>query len=198
MKEFLAQKFSHFEINDFSPRGSLGGAFTTFFSWALPALLFVLWAETYHPEVDFYKAAIREGLGPNLWNALGSLGIFAFGIAVVFSTLHTPAKIAKQILSNTYAIGCLTFGLLVGHWYLLPTDDLLWWQRGLFGAISGFFLILLFIYNFSVWYLGFLILDASGNKSSFLLKLEEMHWIWKISIGLVVSVLITLIFLTVI
>lgn len=138
----MSQQFSHFERSDFIPNESLKEAFTIFFAWALPAFLFVLWANTFYPEVEFYQAAINEGIGPNLWNSIGSFGLFAFGVAVIFSKFSTAALVAKQILSSTYAIGCLTFGLLVGQWcVLLSMEGMVWWQRGWFGG-SGDCLVL--------------------------------------------------------
>lgn len=197
MREFLIQRFSHFERSDLIPDENLKEAFTIFFAWALPAFLFVLWANTFYPEVKFYQAAISEGIGPNLWNAIGSFGLFAFGMAVMFSKFSTPALVAKQILTNTYAIGCLTFGLLVGQWcVLLSIEELVWWQRGLFGITSGFLLVVVFLYNLAVWYLSFLVQNEPGRKSDFLVKLEHMHWVWRAAIGLCVALLITLLFMS--
>lgn len=197
MREFLIQRFSHFERRDFIPDKSLKKAFTIFFAWALPAFLFVLWANIFYPEVKFYQAAISEGIGPNLWNAIGSFGLFAFGVAVMFSKFSTPALVAKQILLNTYAIGCLNFGLLVGQCCLSHSmEELVWWERGLFGITSGLLLVVVFLYNMAVWYLSILVQDEQGRKSYFLVKLEHMHWLWRAAIGLCVAFLITLLFMS--
>lgn len=194
---FLIQRINQFERSALIPDGSLKKAFNIFLAWAFPAFLFVMWANIFYPEVEFYKKAISEGIGPNLWNAIGSFGLFAFGVAVVFSKFATPALIAKQILSNTYAIGCLTFGLLVGQWcVILSLEELIWWQRGLFGISSGLLLIVVFLYNLAIWYLSVLVQNEAGRKSNFLAKLEHMHWVYRAAIGLCVSLLITLIFLS--
>lgn len=187
MKRYLSEEFSIFDTNDFLPREQIGGAIKVLSAWAVPAFIFVLWADTYYPNVEFYKNAITEGIGPNLWNAIGSFGLFSFGIALAFSPLKTPSLFATQLLSNTYAIGCLTFGLLVGQWCLLPFSELVWWQQGLFGVTSVFLLLLVFVYNLFVWYLSFLIHNSRIDKSKFLGKFEQLHWVWRAGIGTFLS-----------
>lgn len=197
LKEFLEQQFSHFEKADFMPKKEIKEAILVFSAWSIPAFVFVLWANRYYPDVEFYQIAISEGLGPNLWNAIGSFGLFTFGVAVIFSKFMFPATVARQILSNTYAIGCLTFGLLVGQWALLITNEgLIWWHRGLFGVTSSFLLVIVFAYNLIVWYLHYLIKNEEDYKSAFLCKLEQMHWLWRALIGLFVALTITVIFLS--
>lgn len=196
MKNFFLEKLDIFDRSDFSLGRQVWEPIYIFCMWAVPAFTFVLWANTYYPEVEFYKSAITEGIGPNLWNAIGSFGLFAFGIAVIFSSFKIPSIIAKQILSNTYAIGCLTFGLLVGQWCLLPFSQLDWWQQGLFGVTSVFLLFIVFVYNFIVWYLSFLILNTQHQKSAFLNKLDKLHWFWRVGLGSFIAVVSFLVFLS--
>lgn len=195
MRNYLSERFSVFDKSDFIPREQIWEAIYIFFAWAVPAFIFVLWANTYYPEVKFYREAITEGIGPNLWNAIGSFGLFAFGLAVVFSSFKIPSLITKQILSNTYAIGCLTFGLLVGQWCLLPFGQLVWWQQGLFGITSVFLLLVVCVYNLVVWYLSFLIQNTQHQKSAFLTKFERLHWVWRAGFGLFISGVALLVFL---
>lgn len=171
MKKFLTEKLSIFEKGDFVPGNHLWGAVTIFLAWSLPAFLFVVWADKFYPDVEFYQSAIREGVGPNLWNTIGSFGLFAFGLALSLSSFSIPSLVAKQILINTYAIGCLAFGLLVGQWYLLPFNELVWWQQGLFGVTSALLLIIVLLYNMAIWYLSFLIQNSPDKKSRFLVRL---------------------------
>tara|TARA_R110001599_G_C12276626_1_gene662548 strand:- start:7758 stop:8357 length:600 start_codon:yes stop_codon:yes gene_type:complete len=197
MKQFLSSQFSHFEKDDINPGTEIKEALFVFCAWALPAFGFVLWANKYYPDVEFYQSAISEGVGPNLWNAIGAFGFFSFGIAIVLSKLSLPAKVARHILSNTYAIGCLTFGLIVGQWCILIfNQELVWWHRGLFGVTSGFLLVIVFLYNLIVWYMYYLIKNDGDGKSPFLVKLEQMNFLWRLFIGLVVALLITVIFLS--
>lgn len=191
----ITKKFSHFQRSDFIPRDEIWEPAIIFFAWAIPAFIFVLWANTFYPDTEFYKAAINEGIGPNLWNAIGSFGVFSFGVAMMLSPFHIPSIITIKILSNTYAIGCLTFGLLVGQWCLLPFEELVWWQQGLFGVTSVLLLLVVLIYNFIVWYLSFLIQNTPEKKSNFLIKLEQMHLIWRVLFGLFISAIALLVFL---
>ncbi len=195
MRNRLTKIIGIFERSDFHPKEELWEAIIIFISWAFPSFIFVVWANAYYPEVEFYQSAINEGIGPNLWNAIGSFGLFSFGVAVAFSSFTTPSKIAKQILSNTYAIGCLTFGLLVGQWYLLPFGELVWWQQGLFGVTSVFLLAVVFAYNSVVWYLGFLIQNTEHKKSEFLIKFEKTHLFCRVGFGLFISSISLLVFL---
>ena len=78
ISNFLSSQFEHFERNDLFPETQhLSEALTIFFSWSVPAFLFVWWSSTYFPEVQFYKDAIDEGLGPHLWQVVGSFGLFS-------------------------------------------------------------------------------------------------------------------------
>jgi len=169
-----------------------------FFCWALPAFTFVIVTSSFYPDVVFYKKAITEGIGPNLWNAIGSFGLFAFGLAILLSESLLLRTIAVQILSNTYSIGCLTFGLLCGQFYALANNTSLeWWQMGLFGVTSVFLLLIVLCYNTFVWYLTFLLQNDRGDKSSFIIKLEQMSVIWRFLLGGLATVPITLLFFNV-
>ena len=195
MKDKFLDVISIFDRNDLHPKGEAWNALIVFSSWAVSSFLFVVWASTYHPENQFYQAAIDEGIGPNLWNAIGSFGLFSFGVAILTPTLRMPSSIAKTILSNTYAIGCLTFGLLVGQWVLLPYHELSWWQQGLFGITSSFLLAIVFVLNLVAWYLSFLIDNSPQKKSGFIDKLTKTHWLWRAGLGLSISGISLLVFL---
>ncbi|NAW64793.1 hypothetical protein, partial [Photobacterium halotolerans] len=113
---YVIQRFCHFERCDINPGNSYKEAISVFLAWTVPAFIFVLWASNFYPEVKLYHDAITEGIGPNLWNVIGSFGFFSFGIAMIFSNHTGPALVADKVLSNAYAIGCLNFGLLSGQW----------------------------------------------------------------------------------
>ncbi|MCO1336927.1 hypothetical protein MO867_21605 [Microbulbifer sp. OS29] len=197
MRDYIVQKFLHFEESDFVPGESLKEAIVIFLAWTAPAFLFVLWANRFYPEVEFYQAAIREGIGPNLWNVIGAFGFISFSVAVMFPQFSTPSLVSRHILSNTYAIGCLTFGLLLGQWFgFLSTDGLVWWQRGLFGVTSGFLLAIVLMLNLFVWYLGFLLTGDSGKKSSFLRKMEQLHGLIRIPLSICFAAAMIMIFLS--
>ncbi len=98
MREFLVQQFSHFELEDVYPGKELKCALFIFCAWAIPAFSFVLWAEHYYPTVEFFQSAITEGIGPNLWNALGAFGLFMLGLSIIFLNFNFPALVAEHIL----------------------------------------------------------------------------------------------------
>ncbi|WP_444927710.1 hypothetical protein ACJJI4_08310 [Microbulbifer sp. TRSA002] len=197
MRDYIVQKFHHFEESDFVPGDSIRGAIIIFLAWTVPAFLFVLWANRYYPEVEFYQAAINEAIGPNLWNAIGAFGFLSFSVAAMFPQFSTPSLVSRQILINTYAIGCLTFGILLGQWFtFLSTDDLVWWQRGLFGITSGFLLVIVLFLNLLVWYLGFLLTSDSGKKSRFLRGMEQLNGLIRIPLGLLSAAIIIWVFLS--
>ncbi|NAX47410.1 hypothetical protein CAG70_10410 [Photobacterium halotolerans] len=194
---YVIQRFCHFERCDINPGNSYKEAISVFLAWTVPAFIFVLWASNFYPEVKLYHDAITEGIGPNLWNVIGSFGFFSFGIAMIFSNHTGPALVADKVLSNAYAIGCLNFGLLSGQWcFLLSTEDLIWWQRGFFGVTSGLLMVIVFFYNFILWYLSFFVKNEHTGKSVFLTKLGQVHLGWRVSIGLTFNLIVSLIFLT--
>lgn len=198
MRRLLKEQFKHFKKQDFYPGSRIIEAVQVFMAWSVPAFLFVIWATIYHPEVTFYQEAIRQGIGPNLWHVIGSFGFFVFGIAVVFSRYSLFSVVAKKILSNTFAMGSLTFGLVFGQWCILfGQDDLIWWERGLYGITSGLLLIIFVILNFVIWYMSFLIENNGKIKSVVLIKLDQVHWIWKFILGLGFCTLITYAFFAV-
>ena len=197
MKTFLIEQFKHFEIMDVLPGKQIKEAIVVFLAWAVPAFLFVLWASVFYPEVKFYKDAITEGIGPNLWNAIGSFGFFSVGVAIIFSKYFYPSVIAERILSNTYAIGSLSFGLLLGQWsFLLTHNDLIWWKVGFFGITSGLLLVVVFFFNLFIWYLSYLIKPSNSGESDFLFKLGQMHILWRVIIGLIFCAITLVLFLS--
>ena len=196
LREHIKKEIRSFQVEDLLPskQDNIEAA-VVLSSWAIPAVLFVLWANSYYPEVEYYQKAIREGFGPNLWNAIACFGLMAFGVAISFSTFRMPARFAKKILMSAYAIGCLTFGLLVGQWFLLPLDQLVWWQRGLFGITSVFLLVVVLMYNVVLWYLGSLLYTESGDKTRFLKKVEMKSGEWRLFAGVVIFLLSVAVFL---
>lgn len=187
MKRFLINQFKFLDKKDFFPKNELWIALSIFLAWALPAFLFAVWANKFYPDNKVYHLAIKEGIGPNLWNVIGILGFFSFGIALSLSKFSVPSFIAKNLLANTYTLGSLTFGLLAGQWCFLPFDELIWWQQGLFGVTSFVLFIIFFFYNFVIWYLSFLLKRPEKNKSVFLASFNKMHWSCRIGLGLLIS-----------
>ncbi len=128
------------------------------FWWIMPAFTYV-WFVSKIARFSYLEAAILEGLGPHLWNVMGSLGIILFGFAVLFPRSKCFATGAYHILANAHAVGALAIGLLLGQLTTglasAPADIAIWrfWLIGLGGA---FMLLLVFLFNFCLWYLGYL------------------------------------------
>jgi hypothetical protein len=152
------------------------GAFVAFW-WGLPAFL-VVWCVANYPHYlpsSYLSAAISEGIGPHLWNAIGTLGLVLVGLALLFPKSKYLAKSAYQVLTNTYAIGGLSFGLLFGQLATsIASANIQQWKLWLLGVGGGFLAIQLLFLNFSLWYLGHLMVSRESGDG-FLSRVERMH-----------------------
>jgi len=184
MRQFILRQINIFDKYDFWVGRQWTEAVSVFSWWAGPAFVIVILANAYQPDSEFYQKAISEGIGPNLWNLLGSFGLFTFGLAVILPNHEWPSMVAEKILSNTYAMGCLTFGLLLGQWVLvLNTSSLIWWKTGLFGVTSGLLLVIVLFYNLVVWYLSFIIRNRHRMRSPLIIKLQQFGVLPRVAIG---------------
>ena len=139
----------------------------------------------YYPNIEFYREAIEEAIGANLWNLMGLFGIFSFGLAIVFSKEQWVAKVSRSILINTFAIGSISLGAIVGRWLsAIALVDFPLWKISLLnlGFYTGVCLVLFL--NIFIWYGAFLLQNTPNQKSNFLIKLEGMHVLWKICFGI--------------
>ena len=181
----------HFNKGDFSPRYGLAEATIIFCAWSIPAYFFVWiihWLSKYM-AAEYFNKAIAEGIGPHLWNIMGVFGFSLFGMSLMFPTSKFLSLIANRVLVNTYALGSLMFGLLLGQISSrFLTASLEKWSRWL--NVGGFFVlvfILVFGINFFAWYLSFLIYNRNG-KSLFLEKAKRMDLSCRVCFGLVVII----------
>lgn len=186
IKKIFNREFRIFTRKDFHSKDHLLEGIRIFLSWAIPAFIFVAWVNRFEPENVFYQKAITEGIGPNLWNVMGSFGCIAFGVSLFFPSCKKLTLIGRHILSNTYSMGCLTFGLLFGQWCYIPLDNLVWWQQGLFGIVSVLLLGVVVALNYLIWYLYFL-LQENEFEPNFLSKVSNMRRIARCVIGGCVS-----------
>lgn len=178
LKTYLKAQMEPFDHSAlWSPKIAKEGAWVVFW-WAIPAFALVLLVANYKeylPSV-YLEAAISEGIGPHLWNVIGTLGLVLVGVALIFPRSKFIAKSAHQILINTYAIGGLSFGLLSGQLAAaLPTAwaKVATWKAWLIGA-GGIFLVLqVLLLNFSLWYLGHL-MASRENSDGFLHRVERV------------------------
>ncbi len=146
--------------------------------WAIPAFAIVWLVDIYRENLPsvYLEAAVSEGIGPHLWNVIGTLALLLVGLAILFPRSKLLAKSAYQVLINTYAIGGLSFGLLFGQLATAlasASANVSAWKAWLMGAGSGFLAIQALLLNFSLWYLGHLM--ASREQSDgFLHRVERV------------------------
>jgi len=175
------------------------GALVVFW-WAAPSFLIVWLVADYREHVPsaYLEAAISEGIGPHLWNVIGTLGLVLVGFALLFPRSRFIARSAYQVLINTYAIGGLSFGLLFGQLATTlasATANVAAWKAWLMGAGSVFLAVQTLTLNFSLWYLGHLMASREASDG-FLHRFEGVALRLRIFAFLFLAVLpITLLFM---
>lgn len=178
MNSYLREQFLKFDRSDFSPRPELGKAATIFLAWALPAVIavtFARWRGRF-TSVEYFDRAISEGIGPHLWNVIGSVGVILFSGFILAPRTKWLVVAANNVLVNTYAIGALMFGLLFGQWAnAFASASLDRWQAWAYGAGFGFLFAVVIALNFSIWYLGYLSMPARIN-TGFAAKLSTIDF----------------------
>jgi hypothetical protein len=106
-----------------------------------------------HRPVTYLQTAIQEGIGPHIWNVFGMLGIILVGLLIAAPRQKWLAIAAHQVLQNTYALGALMFGLLLGEWICVATPE-----RALIPVIAVRLMIAIgFCLNLAIWYAAFLV-----------------------------------------
>jgi hypothetical protein len=148
------------------------------FWWALPAMLAVCVIARYkqHLPSSYLGAAISDGIGPHLWNVIGTFGLALFGLAFLLPKCKFIADSAYQVLVNAFAMGGLAFGLLAGQLITQAPDAISRlgvWQTALFATGIFVFIFELFALNFALWYLARL-MRSNGNGDGFLGRVERL------------------------
>lgn len=145
--------------------------------WAIPAFLSVWIVAHYrqHLPASYLECAINEGIGPHLWNVIGTLGLIFVGIALVFPESRFIAQSAHQILINTYAIGGLSFGLIFGQLTTsIASANIEKWKIWLMSAGAVALAIQVIFLNFSLWYLGHL-MSSRQKDDGFMHRVTKVH-----------------------
>ncbi|MCL2344847.1 MAG: hypothetical protein FWC58_03220 [Desulfobulbus sp.] len=152
--------------------------------WSIPAIAIVCLVALYREHIPsiYLEAAISEGIGPHLWNVIGTLALLLVGLAFLFPRSKLIAKSAHQVLINTYAIGGLSFGLLFGQLAMAlvsASANVTAWKVWFMGGGSVFLAILALSLNFSLWYLGHLMASREerlpqGERNCFLRRVERV------------------------
>ncbi|WGS50156.1 hypothetical protein LFL96_01210 [Paraburkholderia sp. D15] len=148
----------HFNCSDFWPGRELKQAAIVLAAWALPAIVGVVvtdWLGRYR-SVRYLQISIQEGIGPHIWNVFGVLGMVLTGFLIAVPRQKWLAIAAYQVMLNTYALGALMFGLLLGKWIcvIVPQD-----AYSLVTVTRSMFAVAIFL-NLLIWYVAFLVSPA--------------------------------------
>lgn len=168
--------------------------------WAIPAFAIVFLVDRYREHLPsvYLEAAISEGIGPHLWNVIGTLALVLVGLAFLFPRSSLVAKSAYQVLINTYAIGGLSFGLLFGQLataLVSASVNVAAWKAWLMGAGSAFLATQALLLNFSLWYLGHL-MASREQHDGFLHRVERVSLRLRVAAFMLFSALpVTLLFM---
>ena len=194
MKKFLQKQFISLSEFDFFLAEKRAEGIRIFLLWVIPSLILFYLIEKYFPHSVRLHKAIQEGIGPNLWNVIGAFGLFSFGLSIIFPHSKWILKSAKNILENTFAIGCLSIGLLIGQWFFaLNHNDLEWWKVGFWGVTSGALIFVVIVFNFCIWYLATLV---NTEKLDFMNRISKINFIWRLLIGISICFIIYAMFIT--
>lgn len=150
-----------FRSSDFWPGRMLWQAAIVPAAWALPAIAGVIvtdWLGS-HRSVKYLQTTIQEGIGPHIWNVFAVLGLMLVGMLIAAPRQKWLAVAAHQVLQNTYSLGALMFGLLLGEWICLPTSQCTF----VFIMAMGLMFAFAFCLNLTVWYVAFLVSPARLN-----------------------------------
>ncbi|HEY3536661.1 MAG TPA: hypothetical protein VGL01_04450 [Trinickia sp.] len=109
-----------------------------------------------HRSVKYLQTAIQEGIGPHIWNVFAMLGVMLVGLLIAAPRQRWLAVAAYQVLQNTYSLGALMFGLLLGEWICLSASQLTF----VFIMAAGLMFAFAFCLNLTVWYVAFLVSPA--------------------------------------
>jgi hypothetical protein len=174
VRAWVRHHMHHFKRADFWPGCELTQAAIVFAAWALPAIAGVVvteWLGNYR-SVNYLQMSIQEGIGPHIWNVFAVLGMIPVGLLIAAPRQKWFAIAAYQVLQNTYALGALMFGLLLGEWICITAP------QNTFFVVMAMTLLLVFAFclNLLIWYVAFLVsparLDTGFMRSVAQLKVQ--------------------------
>ena len=85
--------------------------------WLIPSFIFSLCSkiESNYFPTKYIKFALDEAIGSHIWNVFGTIGLFLFGMSIIFPTVKFFSKGAHHVFSNTYSMGLLAIGIMFGQ-----------------------------------------------------------------------------------
>lgn len=195
IKRLLTRQLQHFDSTDLDLWPLWRRAAVIFVSWAAPAFCFVLFSHYMRPNVIYYQEAIREAIGPHLWNVIGSFAMFVWGLALMFPRAPGLVRIAGNLLISTYSIGALTWGILAGQWWVgMNSPQFAWWQTGLLGVTGTLLLGVLLALNLILWAMWALISPERPQAEAFSSNFGQLSKYWRAAILLATTGLIAVLF----
>lgn len=150
-----------FRRSDFWPGRMLWQAAIVPAAWALPAIAGVIvidWLGN-RRSVKYLQTAVQEGIGPHIWNVFAVLGVILVGLLIAAPRQRWLAVAAHQVLQNTYSLGALMFGLLLGEWICLSASQ----HTFVLVMAAGLMFAFAFCLNLTVWYVAFLVSPTRLN-----------------------------------
>lgn len=170
LKTYLQHQFVLFDNKSFLDRNMMIQGIIIFLCWVIPSFTFVWIINHFHQYVPhiYLEAAIAEGIGPHLWNVLGTFALMLFGLSILFPKSKLLIKSSYQILTNTFSIGGLMFGLLFGQLFtkiVSVSQTLSNWKIWLFSTGFTILAIQAFLLNFAFWWIASLTVERENNNA---------------------------------
>ncbi len=191
----LKSAFVIFEKADFKPSTGWRECFVTSSWWIGPTFFSVLvvdWLRKFR-TTEYLNKALTQGVSPELWNVIGTMGLFLLGLSIVTAKtdfLHRClSKASSRVLLITFEIGLFALGIMLGQ--LLRTfskAQLPAWQAWFWGIRFGVLLTIVFGLNIAVWYLARVSHYGKG-KAPIMSKLARWSLPVDIIVGATVAVL---------
>jgi len=194
MKNFVTNQLAVFQKSDFWQKENVFKAIRLFMAWAIISCVFVLIVEQIDQTAQIYpvgylQKAIKQGIGPELWNVIGAFGFFFLGLTLLFPQFKIFSEIACHVLETTFGVGALMFGLLAGETIsAFSSVSIVSWKTWFWEvSLTGLFAIL-FCINLLVWYFSYL----SGKQSrryGMLKKLKSVSFLLRCPLALLLIIL---------
>lgn len=199
IRSYLKVQFAPFSLSFFGSSIAPIEGLRVAFWWVSPATLAVLFIAQFRNQLpaSYLEAAISDGIGPHIWNVVGMLGLALFGLAVLFPRVKFIATGAYQILINTYGMGGLAIGLLIGKILAqLPPSlsKLELWDAWFAGTGITLLILELFVLNFSLWCFASLMRSTKEN-GGFLHHVENIDLRLRLFTFILLSILPSFVFL---
>lgn len=181
MSEYLSEDIKHLNFSKKSFVSAIKDGAKIFSWWSLPAACFVYFARGFSENVPiaYFELAISEGIGPHLWNVIGALGLVLTGLLLLFPNSRALAKAAYQVLSNTFAMGGLTFGLVVGKLIFGMAHESVSmdaWHLWLVGLGSVLLTVQVLYLNFALWCLACIARPSKDGDCAANRGIRQVRW----------------------